>query len=255
MREPIKFDEVADIYDSYVNVAIDIPFFLKETEGFDSEILELMCGTGRVSVPLLESGRIMTCVDYSRAMLHTFQKKIETKKYKNNVKLVEMDVTKLDLNRKFGFIFLPFHSISEILSADKQQKALKSISDHLETNGTFILTLQNPRIRLTQADGTTKIIGEFPVDENRKMKISYMNQYIPDEKIVTGFQFYEIYDSKNTMLEKRHLEINFKPITDKELRSMIAGTDLEITDIYGDYSYSDFNEETSHFMIYKMNKI
>jgi hypothetical protein len=48
MKETIKFDKVADIYDFYVNVDFDIPFFLKEAELYKGEILELMCGTGRV---------------------------------------------------------------------------------------------------------------------------------------------------------------------------------------------------------------
>jgi ubiquinone/menaquinone biosynthesis C-methylase UbiE len=65
MKETIQFDKVADIYDCYVKADFDIPFFLKESEGFEGEILELMCGTGRVSIPLLDSGRKMTCIDYS----------------------------------------------------------------------------------------------------------------------------------------------------------------------------------------------
>jgi ubiquinone/menaquinone biosynthesis C-methylase UbiE len=254
MKKSIKFDNVADIYDFYVNVDFDLPFFLKETEGFETEILELMCGTGRVSIPLLESGRSMTCVDYSKGMLDSFRNKIADKDYNSRVDLVEMDVTKLKLNKKFGLIFLPFHSISEILSEEKQKEALKAISRHLEKGGRFILTLQNPKTRLKQADGTTRIIGEFPINNDRKMIISYMNQYHRVDKMVSGYQFYEIYDSENTMIEKRYLEINFKPIDDKELRSMLSETDLEITDVYGDYSYNDFDEEISNFMIYKMTK-
>ena len=73
MKETIRFDQVADIYDSYVKSDFDIPFFLNETERFEGEILELMCGTGRVSIPLLESGRRMTCVDYSNGMLDRFR--------------------------------------------------------------------------------------------------------------------------------------------------------------------------------------
>ena len=252
MKEPIQFDKIADIYDFYVNVDFDIPFFLKETESYHSEILELMCGTGRVSIPLLEAGRKLTCVDYSRGMLNSFQKKIKGKNY--HVTLVEMDVTKLKLDRKFDFIFLPFHSISEILSTEKQREALKSISNHLETNGTFILTLQNPETRLQQADGITKIIGKFPLGNHRKMIISYMNRYNQTEKIVTGFQFYEIFDSNNILIEKRCLDINFKPIEINELENMLSDTDLEITNMYGDYSYQDFNNKTSDFIICKMTK-
>ena len=250
MKETIKFDQVADIYDFYVNVDFDIQFFLKEAEDFEGGILELMCGTGRVSIPLLESGKQMTCVDYSKGMLNSFEQKIKHKDYPVN--LVQMDVTHLDLNKKYGLIILPFHSITEITSTDLQMKALQSISSHLDKNGVFILTLQNPKTRLKTADGIPRVMGKFSLEDGKQMIISYMNQYNESDKIVSGFQFYEIFDSTNTLIEKRFLEINFKPISDSELREMIQLTGLEIIEIYGDYNYGEFDEETSNFMIYKM---
>ena len=253
MSESINFDKVADIYDFYVNVDFDIPFFLKETENCQDEILELMCGTGRVSIPLLDAGKKMTCVDYSRGMLNAFSEKIRNKKnYK--VDLVQMDVTKLNLKKKFGLILLPFHSITEILSKELQYQALKSISLHLEKDGMFILTLQNPLTRLKLADGQTRVLGKFPLDQNRQMIISYMNQYNQSDKIASGFQFYEIFDSANILIEKRFLEIAFMPISDSELKNMIKDLGLEIAATYGDYSYSPFDVKTSNFMVYKMIK-
>lgn len=250
MKENIKFNKVADIYDFYVKVDFDIPFFLNESKGTKGEILELMCGTGRVSIPLLESGRQMTCVDYSKGMLEYFKKKIRNRNYP--VSLVKMDVTNLSLNKKFGLIILPFHSFSEILSTDLQIKTLKAVSSHLKKNGIFILTLQNPGTRLKTADGIPRVIGKFPLDNNGKLIISYLNEFDYSCNLVSGFQYYEIYDSSNVMIEKRFLEINFKPITDAEFRNMVKGTELEIVEMYGDYSYSNFDEETSMFMIYKM---
>jgi SAM-dependent methyltransferase len=250
MKGTINFDQVADIYDFYVRVDFDIPFWMRETEEFNGEILELMCGTGRVSIPLLESGRQMTCVDYSRGMLDVLERKIKGKNFP--VSLVEMDVTKLNLNKKFGLIILPFHSITEIISTDLQIKALQAISLHLNNNGIFILTLQNPKTRLKTADGISRILGKFPMDHGKQMIISSMNQYSEADKIVSGFQCYEIFDSVNTLIEKRILEINFKPVTDYELRDMIKRVGLEIVEMFGDYSYSDFNEESSDFMIYKL---
>ena len=252
MKEPIKFDRVADIYDCYVNVDFDIPFFLKETENFRGEILELMCGTGRVSVPLLDSGRQMTCIDYSKGMLDSIAQKIRNKNYAVN--LVQMDVTKLDLDKKFGLIILPFHSITEILSTELQIQVLRSIALHLDQNGIFVLTLQNPKTRLKLADGLLRVLGKFPIDEERQMIVSCMNQYNEKEKIVSGFQFYEIFDSANIMIEKRVLEINFKPISDSELSDMIRTAGLKVTEMYGDYAYGSFDEDTSNFMICKMIK-
>ena len=56
MNNNINFDLVSDLYDSYVNVNIDIPFLIGETSKFDDEILELMCGTGRDSDTGIVSG-------------------------------------------------------------------------------------------------------------------------------------------------------------------------------------------------------
>lgn len=97
-------------------------------------------------------------------------------------------------------------------------------------------------------------MGRFSIDESRHLIISYMNQYNESDKIVTGLQFYEIYDSMNILIEKRYLEINFKPVADSELRSMIKAAGLEIVEMYGDYSYGRFDGEKSNFMIYKMTK-
>jgi len=252
MKETIKFDKVADIYDFYVNVDFDIPFFLKETKDFEGEILELMCGTGRVSIPLLDSGKQMTCVDYSKGMLDSFERKIKDKNYPVN--LIQMDVTNLNLDKKYGLIILPFHSITEIISTDLQIKALQSISSHLDENGVFVLTLQNPKTRLKTADGISRVMGKFALENNKQMIISYVNQYNESDKIVSGFQFYEIFDSTETLIEKKFLEINFKPISDSELRKMIKQAGLEIIEMFGDYSYGKFDEETSNFMIYKMIK-
>lgn len=131
---------------------------------------------------------------------------------------------------------------------------MQSISSHLDIDGIFILTLQNPKTRLRLADGNTRVMGKFPIPENRQLIISSMNQYNETDKIVSGFQFYEIYDSMNILIEKRFLEINFKPISDSELRSMIKTAGLEVVEMYGDYSYGRFDEETSNFMIYRMRK-
>lgn len=250
MKQAINFDYVADIYDYYVNTDFDINFFMNETRNANGEILELMCGTGRASIPLLKAGRKMVCVDYSAGMLDVFRKKISRMNY--IVELINMNVTELKLNKKFDFIFLPFHSLSEIISKELQIKALIKIAEHLNKDGIFICSLQNPLIRLKTADGTLRILGKFDLSENRNMIISYMNRYDENTKLVSGYQFYEIFDGNKKLIEKRFLEINFKPVFYTEFLDMIKNSGMEIVNIYGDYEYSDFDESKSDFMIYKL---
>ena len=54
MKEAIDYTRIADIYDEFVRESFDIPFFLEECLKANGDVLELMSGTGRVSIPLLE---------------------------------------------------------------------------------------------------------------------------------------------------------------------------------------------------------
>lgn len=251
MKEVIRFDKVADIYDDYVKVDFDIPFFLKETEWCEEKILELMCGTGRVSIPLLQSGKNLVCVDYSQGMLDRLSEKIRGKGYKAT--LIHMDVTELNLDEKFRMILLPFHSLSEILTYDMQLKALNSIHAHLKDDGFFICTLQNPEVRLQNADGERKKIGSFSMENGRTLTISFMNKK-DEDNVVTGFQWYEIFDSSGTLIEERSLEINFRLIDKKDFEEMAEKSGFFVDALYGDYNYGHFKPNENRFMIYILGK-
>lgn len=72
----IDYDSIAEIYDLYAAADYDVPFFLSEIRGVEGPILELMAGTGRLSLPLIEAGVRLTCVDSSQGMLDVLSRKL-----------------------------------------------------------------------------------------------------------------------------------------------------------------------------------
>lgn len=248
----IDFDFVADLYDFYVNTALDVPFFHNEAQKCRGNVLELMCGTGRVSIPLLEKGISMTCVDYSSRMLEVFSRKIEGKDI--SVKLVGMDVCSLDLGEKFNLIFIPFNSFAEILTEEKQLAALDRIYGHLDQKGRFICTLHNPRIRLKTADGQIRMLGRFPMKNEGSLVLSYYNSYSEDSGTISGMQFYEIYNEHNLLTQKRYVDIKFSLLEKVKLERFFYAAGFSIENLYGDYSYGPFDEEKSQYMIWVLKK-
>jgi ubiquinone/menaquinone biosynthesis C-methylase UbiE len=71
----MDYSRIAHLYDAYVKTEFDVSFFISVTKGWDS-VLELMCGTGRLSIPLLKAGVPLTCVDSSPVMLALFREKL-----------------------------------------------------------------------------------------------------------------------------------------------------------------------------------
>lgn len=275
MEKNIDFGQVADIYDSYTNIDFDIGFFKTLCKGH-KKILELMCGTGRVSIPLMGEGYSLTCVDYSEEMLEVFRKKIggprntsaegmegegpENERVNRpqyelregsqnglpNAKLVCQDVCDLDLGERFDLIIIPSNSISEIIDKEKRRQALRRISRHLTRDGIFFCTLYNPEYRKKLADGHIRYLGKYGLEDGRTLVVTYYNVYHFETNVISGTQFYEIYD-RGRLAEKRCLDIKFSVITMEEICKMGSEAGLCLKAVYGDYAPYHY-DEASMFM-------
>ncbi len=90
----IDYDRVANVYDLYVTSDLDIGFYVEEAAKVRGKVIELMCGTGRVSIPLLEAGVDLTCVDASEGMLERLQERLRARDLEARV--VQADVRHLE---------------------------------------------------------------------------------------------------------------------------------------------------------------
>ena len=160
-----NYDYISDLYDIYVPATFDIEFLIKETKKSPGEVLELMSGTGRVSVPLLQAGVKLTCVDLSAKLNAVFKRKLEQMKLKADI--YRMDIRQLEIPKKFGMIIIPFHSFAHIVSADDQRKTLRRIQRHLLPGGIFICTLGNPARRQKWIDGQLRLFRKYPLTGER----------------------------------------------------------------------------------------
>ncbi len=61
----IDWNKVASYYDAYVRTDLDLSFFLKHARESGGPVLELMCGTGRITIPLIEAGYDVTSTPVS----------------------------------------------------------------------------------------------------------------------------------------------------------------------------------------------
>ncbi len=245
----IDFGFVADIYDDYVNVDFDIPFYQSICKGYRGNVLELMCGTGRVSLPLIENGINLTCVDYSQEMLDVFSKKLNGK----TPLLICQDICELDIDNKFEFVFIPFNSFSEITDSKKRKIAVKKITEHLVDGGDFLITLYNPEYRKLAADGNLKCLGKYDISNDRTLIVTYYNSFDSTSNLVSGTQFYEIYDRKNKLIDKRFLNIAFSLISHDEIDELCNEFNLAVKGIFGDYHFGNFSDN-SQFMNYLLTK-
>jgi ubiquinone/menaquinone biosynthesis C-methylase UbiE len=247
----LHYARIADVYDDFVRTEVDVQFFIQEAQKANGEILELMAGTGRLTIPLLKAGISLTCVDYSAEMLERLREKLAQNHLSATV--YQMDVRALKFDKRFPQIIIPFQAFHELASEQDQQLALQGIHDLLTDDGVFICTLHNPTLRLKSADGQLHLAGRFAREQNQ-LFVWLQQRYDPQTKLVHVLEFFEEYDSQGMMQSKRFSELQFQILEKSTFEQFIHAAGFEVSALYGDYTYSPFNEETSPFMIWLLRK-
>ena len=193
----------------------------------------------------------LTCVDYSEEMLDIFRKKIDESP---NVKIVCQDVCELSLDEQYDLIIIPSNSISEIIDPEKRRKAIRKIYEHLTPDGIFFCTLYNPGYRIRQADGSLRYLGKYDLGDKKTLVVTYYNVYSPGPGIISGTQFYEIFEN-NRLIEKRCLDINFAVITKEEICKMAREEGFSLKGIYGDYAPYHYDDDSMFMnLLFKKRK-
>ena len=134
------WDEYAPFYDWENRRTIglsDLEFWSRvvaATRG--GAVLELGCGTGRVSVPLAASGVTVVGVDFSMPMLRRARTRARTAALGSRLRLVRSDIQALPFAPdSFEMVIAPYGVMQSMPGADALAAALRSIANALTTGG------------------------------------------------------------------------------------------------------------------------
>ncbi|HEX3047843.1 MAG TPA: class I SAM-dependent methyltransferase, partial [Bacillota bacterium] len=103
--------EEARIYDIIFGEPVseqDLEFYRTLINQFGEPVLELACGTGRVTIPLAKMGFQIAGLDLSKAMTHLARQKSQEAAL--NISFYNADMTDFSIDQRFGFIFIPNQS-------------------------------------------------------------------------------------------------------------------------------------------------
>lgn len=153
----------------YNKFASDIPFWIGCADKYGGRVLELACGSGRITLPLARSGARVTGLDQDRRMLELARKKAAREGVE--IEFIKADCRDFALGEKFPLIILPFNSIQFICYTRSDLKAFFGcVGDHLEEGGRLILDLLNPPVKiLANPPNGRSPIPSYPDPEGRGM--------------------------------------------------------------------------------------
>ena len=127
------FADVARNYDYYLPEVVKGSYYLNGFDEFHFElaekyvtggILDIACGTGALTIPLVKAGYDVTALDLSSPMIEITQEKLE--KENLQARLLVSNMVDFKINRSFSLAIIARSGFMHLLTAGEQRQTLLS---------------------------------------------------------------------------------------------------------------------------------
>ena len=214
----------------------DIPFYLSQVRKYGEPVLELACGTGRITIPLAEQGVQIAGLDISDSMLAQAKKKATEKGL--NIEWIKSDCRDFNVKKKFNLIFLPFNTLAHLHDLRSIESCFSCVKRHLTDQGRFIIDIFNPRLDILIRDPSKRYpVREYPDPDGRgNVVITENNVYEKATQINRIKWYYKIGDQTEETIEELNMRIFFP----QELDLLLYYNGFGIEAKFGNYDQTPF---------------
>jgi SAM-dependent methyltransferase len=137
----------------------DVPFWLEMTRAARGPVLELACGTGRVTLPLATAGVEMVGLDIDPAML-----KFARRAPFPRALFIAADMRRFALARKFAAIIVPYNSFQLLTEPTDAALCLRLVAAHLARGGVLGLEVTDFQAGAVVAGAGHEVISTGSID-------------------------------------------------------------------------------------------
>ncbi len=155
--DPDVYAAIAEWYDhEHDAFQDDITLYTDLAAGAGPDLLEIGCGTGRVTLPLAQAGSRITAVDSSPAMLARCRARLASApaRVAQRVTLLQADARALGekVAPNQAMALVPLNTFAHFARPDDRQRVLAEVRAHLVPGGRLVLDLdlEGPRRLLVQ---------------------------------------------------------------------------------------------------------
>jgi SAM-dependent methyltransferase len=229
----------ANIYDGMNTNLNDLQFYKRWLpKNKDARILELCCGTGRLTLPIAKDGYDISGVDFTTSMLE--QAKLKASEGGLKVKFIEADIRTLDLPEKYDLIFIPFNSIHHLYKNEDLFKALKVVKNHLKEGGLFLLDCFNPNIQfIVEGEKELKEIAQYTPNDGRDVLIKQAMRY-ENKTQINRIEWHYFINGEFNSIQNLDMRM-FYP---QELDSYLKWNGFNIVQKFGGFEEEAFNDNS-----------
>jgi ubiquinone/menaquinone biosynthesis C-methylase UbiE len=237
------WDEYAPFYD-WENARTlgrrDVPFWRRVAAEAGGRVLELGCGTGRVSVPLTKSGVDLVGVDRSQPMLDRLRAR------KTPVSVARADIRDLPFRRRsFSMVLAPYGILQSLVRERDLKATLESVARVITRGGTFGIDLVPDVPNWREYENKVQLRGE--TKGGARLTLVESVRQDPRRHLTTFEQHYSERRGRRTTTHR--FELTFRTLTIAQMSKRLEQAGFLVETVLGDYRGRPWDERADVWII------
>jgi SAM-dependent methyltransferase len=224
-------------------------------------VLDLACGTGRITLPLAETGAnlhedfAIVGIDTSGSFLRRAAEKGTAAGLSERVQWIEGDMRSFAFDEAFDLIILGYNGLAWIDSIDDHLALMNTVGRHLAPNGHFAIDIQTPYLPLL-AEARSTIFPvvrrelDWPHPEPGVARFSSFyvtSRYDPVTQTEYSTHYWEIYH-EDGQRETHIKDLTWHHYFPHELQLLLRQSGLTPVATYGTYDRAPFDESSAQYL-------
>lgn len=236
-------------YDRMFPTQDDLPFWLAQAARYGGPILELGCGTGRVSIPLAQAGHQVVGIDRAQGMLAEAERKAAQAGCQ--VRWQHADICDFDLNETFSLVIFPANAICHLLTWRALEACLTCVKRHLRPDGRLIVAVFVPNLDILRRDPLgIHLFAEYAnPNEQDPVLITHSNRYLADTQInqiaLLHSHSADLREISAEVIDTVAMRMYFP----QELEALLHYNGLMVEHKYGDFDMRPFDSSSPQQLV------